>query len=245
MNKNELYGKAGGDASDSATYTASAPRCVSQSHITSTAHEVGWAYGEGPLTISYRTQGTGDCTSDDTAPLMWGDAGATWGSSGSIAQNHDGVNVYIRYVDFGCTNDRDCDGIVDALDVCPAVRNPEQDLTDTDTDGVVDACDNCVNVANAGQGNMDGDGNGDACDVNERTGEYRSAVEGVTVCSVRTGAAMYVLAVTVCVCASPQQLCARRQKGNRVSAVLNRRHCSASAATHWGQAPVMSTAWTL
>ena len=65
--------------------------------------------------------------------------------------------------------DTDGDGIADAEDNCPTVRNRDQ--ADGDDDDVGNACDNCPMVANANQVNTDrmGEGNatrlGDLCDV--------------------------------------------------------------------------------
>jgi hypothetical protein len=80
--------------------------------------------------------------------------------------------------------DSDGDGILDAMDNCPLVYNPEQtdadgdgvgdgcdacpgfdDRDDVDGDLVPDECDNCPSVANANQADTDGDGVGDVCDV--------------------------------------------------------------------------------
>lgn len=71
--------------------------------------------------------------------------------------------------------DADTDNVLDDLDNCPAVHNPDQ--ADMDGDGSGDACDpdrdgdgidneidNCPDTANADQLDQDGDGIGDACD---------------------------------------------------------------------------------
>jgi hypothetical protein len=67
-------------------------------------------------------------------------------------------------VDARCTaaEDSDLDGLVDQLDNCPTVPNPDQ--ADTDGDGVGDACDNCPDVPNPLQDDADGDRVGDSCD---------------------------------------------------------------------------------
>lgn len=83
------------------------------------------------------------------------------------------------------TADTDEDGIIDALDNCPLVQNPDQE--DADSDGIGDSCDvctdldddgygdpgypnntcildNCPSVPNPTQSDADGDGLGDVCD---------------------------------------------------------------------------------
>ena len=58
--------------------------------------------------------------------------------------------------------DRDEDGVLDGLDLCPAAADPEQ--ADADADGAGDACDACPQVPDPLQRDADGDGLGDACD---------------------------------------------------------------------------------
>ena len=58
--------------------------------------------------------------------------------------------------------DSDCDGLLDAVDNCPALPNGDQ--ADADADGVGDVCDNCTNGYNPDQADADADGVGDVCD---------------------------------------------------------------------------------
>ncbi|MCB2154141.1 thrombospondin type 3 repeat-containing protein [bacterium] len=71
--------------------------------------------------------------------------------------------------------DRDADTVVDSLDNCPEIFNPDQE--DFDLDGTGDACDNDIDgdnvpnwednapyVPNPGQEDLDGDGKGDVVD---------------------------------------------------------------------------------
>jgi len=70
--------------------------------------------------------------------------------------------------------DRDQDGIVDSIDNCPDVANPDQKdsdqdgigdvCSDVDEDGVPDSLDNCIKNPNPDQNDIDEDQIGDACD---------------------------------------------------------------------------------
>lgn len=70
--------------------------------------------------------------------------------------------------------DSDDDGILDGLDNCPDVANPDQwdsngdglgdACSDLDRDGVLDRVDNCPSVENPGQEDDDDDGIGNACE---------------------------------------------------------------------------------
>jgi hypothetical protein len=59
-------------------------------------------------------------------------------------------------------HDGDGDGVGDACDACAAF--PSSDRRDRDADAVGDACDNCPATPNADQADADGDGTGDACE---------------------------------------------------------------------------------
>jgi len=58
--------------------------------------------------------------------------------------------------------DSDSDGVVNMLDNCMMIPNPDQ--LDDDDDGLGNACDNCPDTANVNQADLDNDGYGDACD---------------------------------------------------------------------------------
>jgi cysteine-rich repeat protein len=60
-----------------------------------------------------------------------------------------------------CTIDTEGDGIVDCVDNCPRIFNPNQE--DHDGDGVGDLCDNCWTIFNPDQLDSNNDGIGDAC----------------------------------------------------------------------------------
>ncbi len=58
--------------------------------------------------------------------------------------------------------DIDGDAILNAVDNCPDVSNPDQ--ADSDIDGIGDVCDNCPDAPNFDQADSDGDGIGNRCD---------------------------------------------------------------------------------
>jgi len=89
-----------------------------------------------------------------------------------------GVNVEFApfVLTVGCPGDLDCDGLLDASDLCPDV--PSADQTDTDGDGVGNPCDpdddgdglsdgadHCPLVADPSNADADQDGLGDVCDT--------------------------------------------------------------------------------
>ncbi len=95
---------------------------------------------------------SGDC--DDMDPYVH--PGATELCNG-FDDNCNGV------IDDSPFCDADKDGVLNGVDNCPTVYNPDQ--RDVDGDGIGDACDNCPLVANALQADFDGDGIGDACET--------------------------------------------------------------------------------
>jgi len=90
----------------------------------------------------------------------------------------DDVGGMLRFLAFNTGSDVDGDGVLDAVDNCPADANSGQE--DADGDGIGDVCDampndfdndgfddgldNCPINENPGQEDADGDGVGDACD---------------------------------------------------------------------------------
>jgi subtilisin family serine protease len=80
-----------------------------------------------------------------------------------------------KAVDYVLTNgvppDTDGDGVVDAVDACPAIAAPGQSNgcpLDRDSDGKPDSIDNCDLKANPSQADADRDGIGDVCDTTPR-----------------------------------------------------------------------------
>ena len=61
--------------------------------------------------------------------------------------------------------DSDGDGLMDCVDNCYLISNPDQE--DRDKDGVGDACDNCPDHHNPTQVDSDGNGIGNACELSE------------------------------------------------------------------------------
>jgi len=100
----------------------------------------------------------------------------------------EGVNY--RYLLWQMPPNADSDGILDAVDNCPLISNPDQadfdsdglgDVCDSDDDGdgVLDGADNCSLVANPAQDNTDGDGLGNACDPDD---DNDGVLDGVDNC---------------------------------------------------------------
>lgn len=74
-----------------------------------------------------------------------------------------GGNLLVAKMAFNAPlDDPDADGILEAMDNCPAFANPQQ--VDGDGDGVGDSCDNCPVVANPDQADWNQDCLGNACD---------------------------------------------------------------------------------
>lgn len=72
------------------------------------------------------------------------------------------ANTDILVAKYSQVADSDGDGVPNASDNCPEVKNSNQ--SDVDHDGVGDVCDNCPNHANADQADPDNDHLGSACD---------------------------------------------------------------------------------
>jgi murein DD-endopeptidase MepM/ murein hydrolase activator NlpD len=68
-----------------------------------------------------------------------------------------------------CDSDKDGDGILNAIDLCPDVYDPSN--TDSDHDRVGDPCDNCADIWNPDQGDADRDGIGNKCDLGDTDGD--------------------------------------------------------------------------
>jgi Thrombospondin type 3 repeat len=84
------------------------------------------------------------------------------------------------------SNDQDHDGIVDSLDNCPTVFNPDQRDHDGDKRG--DACDLCPHIATLTDTDTDGDGIGDECDPRpNQAGDHVVLWEGFYDASSITG----------------------------------------------------------
>jgi hypothetical protein len=71
-------------------------------------------------------------------------------------------NPSFDYSDLTTTNDLDNDGIINEIDNCPCIPNPDQ--LDSDNDNIGNVCDNCVNNHNTDQKDADYDGIGNPCD---------------------------------------------------------------------------------
>lgn len=118
----------------------------------------------------------------DNPPFTDTDTGSDWEPAGRTATTGPTsigeANVFVT------GPDSDGDGIIDLLDNCPALSNPDQ--ADTDADGIGDSCetpacpagqhdtdgdglcstlDNCPTTANPDQADTDADGIGNLCDA--------------------------------------------------------------------------------
>lgn len=78
--------------------------------------------------------------------------------------NNDGVGDLCH-----TDNDKDGDGFLDSVDLCPLVATTAQ--TDSDGDGVGDECDNCPQTSNAAQTDSNYSGVGDSCDGQDKDGD--------------------------------------------------------------------------
>lgn len=122
---------------------------------------------------------------------------------GSLASNPVAVVPVLspnpRYVE----NDADSDGVLDSIDNCRNVANPDQlDLDrsgtgdvceDFDADGITNSLDNCPNDSNRAQTNTDGDEAGDTCDpLDNRITEQYGWLPWLGI-ALTVGALLYVL----------------------------------------------------
>jgi len=73
----------------------------------------------------------------------------------------DGPHCFV-VVDADSIADNDSDNVMNYLDNCVDVYNPDQ--SDVDNDSVGDSCDNCISIYNPIQSDFDSDGIGDICD---------------------------------------------------------------------------------
>jgi hypothetical protein len=95
----------------------------------------------------------------------WGGSQNAWFTIDDLHCPWDGCTPWVEYAVIGIMpeGDPDHDGVINSVDNCPLVYNPEQD--DTDDDGRGDLCDNCIETYNPDQHDADSDGEGDACDL--------------------------------------------------------------------------------
>lgn len=100
---------------------------------------------------------------DDTCP-----SGARYASAGSLSE------ACVEGLSLG--TDADGDGVADAIDNCPSVKNPDQANEDGDRYG--DACDPCPPVADDAFVDSDGDGIDDQCDPHVGTIDHVVFFEG-------------------------------------------------------------------
>ena len=104
-------------------------------------------------------EGTGFCSFPDTHC----DSGARYTAAGGAL-----ANECVAGLSLG--NDRDHDGIVDALDNCVAIFNPGQENEDGDSYG--DVCDPCPPLSDDFYVDSDGDGIDDNCDPHVGLTDY-------------------------------------------------------------------------
>ncbi|KAB8152041.1 hypothetical protein EZY14_015985 [Kordia sp. TARA_039_SRF] len=130
-------------------------------------------YIEGNLTISNNT------TLDECCVVTKFTSGEAYiNGSLSIAGNNTNCASLAAIIPYCNTtqSDTDDDDVIDSVDNCSDVSNPDQ--TDTDGDGIGDACDNCPENANPTQDDADNNGIGDVCqsDMSVDTGTSSGGV---------------------------------------------------------------------
>jgi len=103
--------------------------------------------------MSYTNWSPGEPSGDGIALAIWGASqGGRAGNWNDVPENIRGGTILRLWsiIEFGSV-DSDSDGVVDFVDNCPLISNPDQ--LDLDGDNIGDVCDNCTDA--------DGDGLGD------------------------------------------------------------------------------------
>ena len=85
------------------------------------------------------------CTSSSNYPTEAGSYDPTFNGQGTVWADEDiGGDIVVTIIPAGYFMDTDSDGVMDEIDNCPEVANPDQ--LDTDIDGIGDDCDACTDT---------------------------------------------------------------------------------------------------